>query len=169
MINNTKNPVVISLGTNIGNRLENLQKAIRLIKEFSVVLRKSNVYRTPPWGYSSNNFFLNMGVVIETDFSPELLLKELKSIELKMGRLKSKEKEYVDRLIDLDILFYNDLEMNSKDLKIPHPKIAERKFSIVVLKDIYGESKLPILGKTADDLLKETKDLSTLKLYKNQI
>lgn len=169
MINNKKNPVVISLGTNIGHRLENLQKAICLVEEVSVVLKKSNVYRTPPWGYSSINFFLNMGVIIETNFSPELLLKELKSIELRMGRVKSKKKEYVDRLIDLDILFYNDLEMNSKDLKIPHPKIAERKFSIVVLKDLYGESKLPILGKTADDLLKETKDLSTLKLYKNQI
>lgn len=169
MINNKKNPVVISLGTNIGHRLENLQKAIRLVEEVSVVLKKSNVYITPPWGYSSTNFFLNMGVIIETNFSPELLLKELKSIELKMGRVKSKKNEYVDRLIDLDILFYNDLEMNSKDLKIPHPKIAERKFSIVVLKDLYGESELPILGKTADDLLIETKDISTLKLYKNQI
>jgi len=169
LINNKKNPVVISLGTNIGHRLENLQKAIRLVEEVSVVLKKSNVYITPPWGYSSTNFFLNMGVIIETNFSPELLLKELKSIELKMGRVKSKKNEYVDRLIDLDILFYNDLEMNSKDLKIPHPKIAERKFSIVVLKDLYGESELPILGKTADDLLIETKDISTLKLYKNQI
>ncbi len=86
MINNKKNPVVISLGTNIGNRLENLKTAICLVEEVSVVLKKSNVYRTPPWGYSSTNFFLNMGVVIETDFSPELLLRELKSIELKMGR-----------------------------------------------------------------------------------
>ena len=81
--------------------------------------------------------FLNMGIILETDFSLESLLKELKRIELRMGRVKSESKEYSDRLIDLDILFYNELEMNSKNLKIPHPKIVERKFSIVFLGDLY--------------------------------
>ena len=85
-----------------------------------------------------------------------------------MGRVKSESKEYSDRLIDLDILFYNELEMNSKNLKFSS-KIVERKFSIVVLGDLYEKSKLPVLRKRAEDLLRETKDSSTIKLYKNQI
>ena len=92
--------MAISLGTNIGQRIENLQRAILFVEEFSVVLKKSKLYETPPWGYSSKNFFLNMGMILETDFSPESLLKELKRIELRMGRVKSESKEYSDRLID---------------------------------------------------------------------
>ena len=126
----------ITLGSNIGNKVFNIKKAIDYVSKSLEVKRISNYYETEPWGYESKNSFVNAGIIIETIFSPEDLLAFLKQIEKKMGRQKTTG-GYQDRIIDLDILTFDHVTLSTTNLVIPHPKIAERKFSIVILKDLF--------------------------------
>ena len=159
------NNIVISLGTNLGSKESNLNQAILLLNEFLLVTKKSNIYLSEPWGYSSENSFLNCGLLVSTKYEPLTLLKYLKEIEFKMGRKFLVKDGYQDRIIDLDILIYNDLNYISKDLTIPHSKIKERKFAIYILRDIFQNEKIPGLSKSASLLLEETTDKSELFLY----
>ena len=118
---------VISLGSNLGNKKKNLDFALNFISEFSSIITKSHIYHSEPWGYQSNHSFLNMGVMIKTNFKPFELLKKLKNIEIKMGRLPKTKDIYEDRLIDLDILIFENFKIKKKELIVPHPKIKERK------------------------------------------
>ena len=149
--------VSIALGSNLGDKKENINRAIRLIKQFSTVIKHAKLYMTEPWGYNTNNNYLNTGVTIETEYSPFQLLKKLKEIEKKMGRIKLSD-VYEDRIIDLDILTFDNLKISSKELIIPHPKIAERKFSIVILKDLFFDEVIPGLNKSAQELLHQCED-----------
>ena len=149
--------VSIALGSNLGDKKENINRAILLIKQFSTVTKQAKLYTTEPWGYNSKNHYLNTGVIIETRYSPFQLLKKLKEIEKKMGRIKLRD-VYEDRIIDLDILTFDNLKISSKELIIPHPKIAERKFSIVILKDLFFDEVIPSLNKSALELLKQCED-----------
>lgn len=149
--------VSIALGSNLGDKKENINRAILLIKQFSTVTKQAKLYTTEPWGYNSKNHYLNTGVIIETRYSPFQLLKKLKEIEKKMGRIKLSD-VYEDRIIDLDILTFDNLKISSKELIIPHPKIAERKFSIVILKDLFFDEVIPGLNKSAQELLHQCED-----------
>lgn len=160
------NKVVISLGTNLGEKTKNLQTALKMIKEFSVFTAQSRVFLTEPWGYESKNYFLNMGLQIKTSLNPERLLSELKRIEVDMGRKRFLKNTYQDRIIDLDILTFQNTFIQSSELSIPHPKIKERKFILLILKDIYKKKTIPFLNNSADEMLLNCKDKSKVILYK---
>ncbi len=152
----------ITLGTNIGDKILNIKKALEFISEMSDIKRISNYYETEPWGYKSENSFINLGILLETRYSPTILLDHLKQIEKKMGRERTKS-GYQDRIIDLDILTFDKIKFRSIDLIIPHPKIAERKFSIVILKDLFDDEVIPGINRSAQELLYRCKD--TLKVH----
>ena len=128
----------LSLGTNLGNRKRNIREAIEKIEELvGKVERQSALYETKPWGFSSPNDFINACVLVDTMLAPRQLLEKLQGIEKDMGRtLKSVDGEYHDRIIDIDILMYDDLKIHEPDLVIPHPLMEEREFVMIPLKEI---------------------------------
>ena len=136
--------VYIALGTNLGERLDNLRTAIAALAPGVLMLTKSHVYETPPWGYEDQPAFLNMVVKVETGLEPEPLLTYLKQIEAGLGREKSVR--WGPRLIDLDILFYDDLVIDTPPLVIPHPRLHERAFVLVPLADVAPDSLILFSG-----------------------
>lgn len=130
--------VYLSLGTNLGDKEQNLLKAIRMIGEkVGTVVRQSSFLATEPWGFDSENGFLNCAICINTTHSPLDVLHLTQDIERQMGRQsKSVNGKYHDRIIDIDILLYDDLEMKTPLLTIPHPLMHERDFVMIPLKEI---------------------------------
>ena len=128
----------ISLGANLGNKEETMHRAIALINErIGSVLRTSSFIETEPWGFQSENTFLNAACLVETSLTPMQCLKETQKIERLLGRTtKSKNGEYHDRPIDLDLLLYDNLEMHTPELTLPHPHMQERDFVMIPLKEI---------------------------------
>jgi 2-amino-4-hydroxy-6-hydroxymethyldihydropteridine diphosphokinase len=154
--------VYIALGSNLEDRQANLQMAIQALQPSVRVLECSPVYQTPPWGYLDQPAFLNQVVKGGTELSPRELLDLLKRIEVEMGRQKTVING--PRLIDLDILFYDDLTVDSPQLTIPHPRLAGRGFVLVPLADLAPELRYPALGVTVSELLNEA-DRSGIVLY----
>jgi 2-amino-4-hydroxy-6-hydroxymethyldihydropteridine diphosphokinase len=139
------------LGSNLGNRLENLQAALRSMPPAIRPLAQSPIYETSPWGYTDQPDFLNQVVLAETDLPPQRLLARLKSIEASLGRLPNFR--YGPRLIDLDILFYDDLVLQTPSLTIPHPHLAERAFVLAPLADLAPDLRYSAQGQTVRQLL----------------
>mgnify|MGYP004618889403 FL=1 len=133
----------LSLGTNLGDKRKNIVEAIKNIGELvGDVVRQSALYETEPWGFRSDNRFVNAAVCVDTQLSPRRLLEVTQRIEREMGRtLKSDGGEYHDRIIDIDILLYGDLHIDEPDLKIPHPLMHERDFVMTPLNEIMEEYK----------------------------
>lgn len=131
----------LSLGTNLGDRRQNLKSALELIgSKIGTVVSASDIIETDPWGFESPNPFLNMVVKVETDLKPLEVLDVTQEIERQLGRAtKSVNGEYHDRLIDIDILLYDDLVMDTPELTIPHPLMYERKFVMEPLAQIAPE------------------------------
>lgn len=131
----------LSLGTNLGDKRKNIAEAIKNIGELvGDVVRQSALYETEPWGFRSDNRFVNAAVCVDTQLSPRRLLEVTQRIEREMGRtLKSDGGEYHDRIIDIDILLYGDLLIDEPDLKIPHPLMHERDFVMTPLNEIMEE------------------------------
>lgn len=156
---------VIGIGTNTGNRETNLIVALDNISEQAgTVTLKSSVYETEPWGFVSEQKFLNMAVLIETDLIPRDLLATLLGIESSMGRTRRSER-YVSRVIDLDILLYGNEIINEPDLIIPHPLIEARKFVLFPLCDIIPFSVHPVHCHTFKTLLKNCNDEADVRLH----
>ena len=128
----------ISLGSNLGDREAILHRAIALIGErVGPVLRTSRFIETEPWGFQSGNTFLNAACLVETSLTPMQCLRETQQIERLLGRTrKSVNGQYHDRPIDLDLLMYDDLEMNTPELVLPHPHMQERDFVMIPLREI---------------------------------
>lgn len=143
------------LGSNLGNKKENIQKALSLLNEIEgiSVMRVSSFYETEPVGYEDQDWFINAVAQIETSFSPQKVLKIFKEVEQKLGREESIR--WGPRKIDIDILFYDQLVYKSNDLEIPHPKLHERAFVLIPLAEINGELIHPIYNKSISDLLSE--------------
>ena len=138
--------VYLGLGSNLGDREEHIRQAIRLIGErVGEVTRRSSLIETEPWGFESENRFLNGVVLCETDKTPRQVLRLTQQIERDLGRKKKsrishlapRTSNYADRPIDIDILLYDDLTVDEPDLKIPHPLMHERDFVMIPLKEIY--------------------------------
>ena len=163
----TKNRKLISylsLGSNLGNRKNNLNEAIFHLKsKAGLIINTSKVYESEPWGLKDQNFFLNQVIKLKTSFSPQDLLKCCKNIEIKMGR--SKSIKWGARNIDIDILYFSKLILNEDDLKIPHPLIQERKFVLLPLNELNKTFNHPTLNKTNSKMLKDCNDNSNIYLY----
>lgn len=150
-----ENKVYIALGTNLGNREENLREALEKLGKIVQTQKKSEILETDPEGYENQGKFLNMVISARTTLNPQELLEELLNIEFEMGR--KREIKNGPRIIDLDILLYEDRIINDPNLKIPHPMMHKRRFVLEPLKDIAPEEEHPQLKKTIKTLADELK------------
>lgn len=130
--------VYLGLGSNLGDRRAEIRRAVVLIGErVGTVVRLSSMYETEPWGFTSDNQFVNAAVRVDTSLSPRQVLEVTQAIERDMGRTaKSVGGQYHDRIIDIDVLLYDDLYIDEPDLKIPHPLMHERDFVMRPLSEI---------------------------------
>lgn len=144
---------ILALGTNLGNRIENIEEAIRrLTADGSIrIVSRSELYRSAPWGVTDQDWFVNACVAIQTNLSPFELLRHCQAVENDMGRVRTLR--WGPRIIDVDILTFRDLHIADPDLTIPHPLIAERAFVLVPLRDVAPE--LELNGKTIDAMLEK--------------
>jgi len=137
--------VVLALGSNIGDKVQNIEAAYTLIaNEIGIITKKSSFLKNPSVGFESQNEFVNTCIKVETKLSCNNVLKSLQSIEKRMGRVKTTH-IYEDRIIDIDIIFFGDLIINQPNLKIPHPRYHERSFVLQPLKEL-GETTDPRLN-----------------------
>ena len=162
MDNSRSHTIYIALGTNLGNRLDNLQRTVKALPPEARVINASPIYETPPWGYLDQAYFLNQVLQAETDLTPEDLWAYLKRLETQLGRQASFK--YGPRLIDLDILFYDDLILETSILTIPHPKINERAFVLVPLADLAPDHRHPSFGLTVRELMEKV-DLQGIHIF----
>lgn len=154
--------IYLSLGSNLGDRLTNLRNAITNLPPKVNHISQSPVYETQPWGYSDQPDFLNQCIKANTTLEPMELLTLLKETESKLGRKETFR--FGPRMIDLDILFYDDLILETPILTIPHPRISERAFILIPLADIAPDLYHPVLHKTIQQL-KTVMDPSSVELY----
>ncbi len=166
-IDTMKHKTTLLLGTNLGDRNQNLKMARELIKkEIGLISRNSSVYETAAWGVTDQADFLNQVVIIETAMAPEVLLKKCLGIEHQMGRVRIRK--WDKRFIDIDILYFEDQIIDTKYLTIPHPGIQDRRFTLVPLVEVVPNQLHPILSKTHTLLLEECPDKLTVELYLGQ-
>lgn len=150
-------PVVyLGIGSNLGLRQDNLSKAISMIQHFSSIISISSVYQSKPWGYKAQSCFLNLACCIETDLNPIGLLRVVKDVEIYIGRTPMFKNG--PRIIDIDILLYDEKVINLPDLCVPHRGIPERSFVLLPLNEIAPDLIHPYLGKRISELAEQLKD-----------
>ena len=164
-------PVVyLCLGSNLGDRRIHIKKALALISERAGKIHALSDFReTQPWGYHSQKWYLNVAVAVETKLTPEELLTVTQEIELHLGRReKTVNSKYRDRVMDIDILLYGDLILQTPSLTVPHPLMHQRTFVLQPLSEI-APSRLihPVLGKTVDELLQQLYGIKTVEVQKS--
>ena len=153
---------VLLLGSNQGDKARNLEEAIQLIVvNIGNVVLRSSVYETEPWGFESRDAFLNQALVVDTGLEPAKVMEAILGIEKQMGRERIVN-IYSSRLIDIDILFYDQQIIEGPDLMVPHPLMQSRKFVLAPLNEIIPEFKHPVSGKKISQMLDQCED--TLKV-----
>jgi len=155
----------IALGTNLGERLENLRRALEMLSAEAGILVQavSSVYETEPVGGPEQGQFLNACAAIATSLTPTALLLTMLDIEEKMGRIR--KERWGSRLIDLDLLIYEGITMNTPLLELPHPRLTERDFVLIPLADIAPDLPIPRCGKTVREILSSRPKAKDVKLY----
>jgi 2-amino-4-hydroxy-6-hydroxymethyldihydropteridine diphosphokinase len=149
--------IFLLLGSNVGKSYDNLRTAIQCIQtDAGVIIKQSSIYQTKAWGKIDQPDFLNQVIQIETNLSPEELLVSVLEIEKKMGRVRNEK--WGPRIIDIDILFYNQVIISLPQLTIPHPEIAARRFTLSPLAELSPEFLHPLLNKTISELLSDCAD-----------
>jgi 2-amino-4-hydroxy-6-hydroxymethyldihydropteridine diphosphokinase len=152
------NTLYLLLGTNIGDKKSNLREALAyILADIGDISKASKVYSTGAWGKTDQDDFLNQVICVTTKKSPSKILKAIHSIEKKMGRVR-KEK-WSERIIDIDILYFNDEIIVQKDLKIPHPELHKRRFTLIPLSEIAPDLRHPVLNLTTLKLLFYCEDM----------
>ena len=153
----------IALGSNQGDRARYLQLSIdRIFERIGAIISLSEVYETPAWGFKGDAF-LNACIAVRTNYSAEKVLEKLLSIEVELGRKRSNATGYADRAIDLDIIFHGDLTISSRELHVPHPQLAHRKFVLYPMADIAADIIHPIDKVSISEMLKHTADDSEIR------
>ena len=171
--------VYLSLGSNIGDRIGYIQQATSLLSalESVTIIRTSAFYETEPWGMDSENWFVNAVLEVKTKLSPKELLQECKKIETLLGKSKKSDnnnkdnnsKDYQDRTIDIDILFYNSEIINEDDLTIPHKYLHLRAFTLVPLLELIPDFEHPVLHKNIADLHSDLENPEMVFLYGTRV
>ncbi|MBE8725597.1 2-amino-4-hydroxy-6-hydroxymethyldihydropteridine diphosphokinase [Flavobacterium hungaricum] len=152
--------VVLSIGTNEGSRLENIQKCIQLIhKEIGTVIRVSKLYETPAWGFESDAFY-NCALLLHSDFSAQKILNQVLKVEKQLGRIRLNQEGYQSRIIDIDLITFDDEIISSEKLQIPHPLMQNRNFVLLPMQDLKLDWKHPELNKTVAELIAISPDES---------
>ena len=153
------------LGSNLGDRQDFLEKGRSLIKKrIGKLVAISSIYQTAAWGNTEQEAFLNQVIGVETKLSPELLLKATQEIEKQQGRTHTEK--WTPRTLDIDILFYGDQIIKTQDLIIPHPEIANRRFTLEPLMEVEPDLVHPVLNKTVRKLLAGCKDELPVEIYR---
>lgn len=156
---NPKAKVLFSAGSNMGDRKQYLLDAINLLADAGISdIRCSSIYQTPPWGFDDPNPFLNMCFTGYTEFSPSLLMDVLIATEEKLGRVRTPEARYSSRTLDLDIILWDSLIVQSARLSIPHPRSHKRNFVLVPAAEIEPQWVHPIYNQTIQELLENCAD-----------
>jgi 2-amino-4-hydroxy-6-hydroxymethyldihydropteridine diphosphokinase len=154
--------IYLALGTNLGDRLANLHAALAALPPYIVIRQTSPIYETPPWGLTDQPVFLNMVLKGDTSLTPQELLKQVKLLEIRLGRVPAVR--WGPRQIDMDILFFDDLVLDSPELTLPHPHLHKRAFVLVPLADLSPDLHHPILHQTIRELLAGV-DITGVKRY----
>ncbi len=155
--------VYLSLGTNLGDRLSHLNAGLDSLPPDVEITKRSRVYETPAWGYEDQGPFLNMAAEGQTELAPVALLARIKQLETDLGRRPSFR--WGPRIIDIDILFYGEMVLDTSELTIPHPRLQERAFVLVPLADIAPDWKHPVLHRTVREMVAQV-DARGINPYK---
>jgi len=153
------NKVLILIGGNEGERFQNIEEAITLIKEkVGIIKLKSSIVESEPWGFEHQQDFLNQVIEVETALNLQQLLSACQEIEKTLGRRPKKSTGYEGRTMDIDILFFNDCTIDTENLIVPHPRLHERRFTLLPLVEKWPNYIHPILNKSMLELLNECND-----------
>lgn len=160
------NSVYLLIGGNLGNRIKNLFIANQFIEdEIGKIIKASSIYETSSWGITEQPDFLNQVLLVKTKLAAEKIMHLILAIENKMGRVRTQKN--ASRIIDIDILFFNDEIINKDKLTIPHPEIQNRRFALIPLNEIASELVHPIFKQSIQNLLSTSKDeLQVTPLHK---
>lgn len=159
-----QNQVILSLGSNQGNRLENIQNCLDAIHlKIGTVLKVSNLYETPAWGFDSNLFY-NCVLLLHTHKKATAILEEVLALETELGRIHSDNQGYEARLIDIDVIAFNEEIIKTEKLQVPHPLMQERLFVLLPMRDLNLDWRHPILQKYLHELVKISEDKSICKV-----
>jgi len=160
----SQHQVILSIGSNQGNRLENVQRCIRMIhQKIGTVIKVSRLYETPSWGFESEAFY-NCALVLHTFSSANEILTQILEIEKKLGRVRNDGKEYQARIIDIDLIAFDEEIIDTENLKIPHPLMQDRRFVLLPMQDLNLDWKHPVLQKKISELLEVSSDQSVCKI-----
>ena len=160
--------VFLSLGSNLGDRLSNIQQAVSTLSmsEKIKVIKTSSFYETEPWGNKDQNWFVNAAVAIDTIMEPIELLKYCQNIEYTLGRIRNQKERWQARAIDIDILMYDDKIINIENtLVIPHPYMHLRAFVLVPMLEVKADLVHPVFNKTISDLYDQLENPEDVFLY----
>ncbi len=154
------NQVYLLTGSNLGDRYSLLERAKKIIVDkIGEIIKESSIYETAPWGFESEQDFLNQVIIITTEYLPGEVLQRCQEIEKELGRNRKSE-QYSSRTMDIDILFYNDEIIHEQELIIPHERLHERRFTLEPLVEIAPDLIHPVIKKSISDILKECEDKS---------
>ncbi len=159
--------VFLSLGSNLGDRLSNIQQAVSSLAMSNriKIVKTSSFYETEPWGNKNQEWFINAAIAIDTDFTCEELLEYCQNIEVQLGRIRKENEKWCQRAIDIDILMYDDKVISSKNLIVPHPLMHLRAFVLVPMLEVKSDLVHPVFKKTISELYDELSNPEDVFLY----
>ncbi|MBW4359640.1 2-amino-4-hydroxy-6-hydroxymethyldihydropteridine diphosphokinase [Flavobacterium taihuense] len=163
----SQHQVILSLGSNQGNRLKNIELCFELIHyEIGTIVKVSKLYETPSWGFESEAFY-NCALVLHTTKTAEQVLEQVLEVEKKLGRIRSEGGGYQSRIIDIDLIAFDDEILNFEHLQIPHPLMQDRKFVLLPFQDLNVDWQHPILKKSISELIQISPDDSVCEVVQN--